>query len=221
MPILDSGKENRILLLLKQEDAAGLKLELKQLFQMLEQDPKPQLWVEKLMKHLVTISQHAILSNGASSSLNLDLATDEAISNSSNYNELMQNMWFIFEDLMWRRKHRTEEKVKPSELLLRLDEFLQEHLHENLNNTLLSKKFGFAPSYLSKLFRNYKGMSPSEYLINLRVEKAKQLMKSEPDISSKEISIILGYSDPLYYSKIFKKVTGVWPSDYKTIISGS
>lgn len=216
----DNATENRILMLLRQEKTEELKTELRSLFDRIRLEKTPQIEVENVLKRLVSIGRQSVsdASHNAPSNLDLDLATDEAITNSFNYEELLQNMWYIFEDLIWIRKHGAEESVKTPELLVKVDEFIQSRLDEPITNAILAHKFGFAPTYLSKLFRNYKGMSPTEYVIHLRVEKAKQMMKDNPAVSSKEIALTVGYSDPLYFSKIFKKATGVWPTEYKTIL---
>lgn len=108
-----------------------------------------------------------------------------------------------------------EEKSKAPSIVLQIEKYLKENISEPITNTVLSDRFGLVPSYLSKLFKDYKGISPAEYLTNLRIEKAKKMLESQPGILCKEISIQVGYSDPLYFSRLFKKETGVWPSDYK------
>ena len=54
-----------------------------------------------------------------------------------------------------------------------------------------------------------------EYLTKLRIEKAKELMYSSPQLMLKDISEMVGYTDQLYFSRIFKLIIGMTPSEYK------
>ncbi|GMK41909.1 hypothetical protein PCCS19_49680 [Paenibacillus sp. CCS19] len=69
--------------------------------------------------------------------------------------------------------------------------------------------------YLSKVFKQYVGETFIDYLTSLRIKRAKQLIDEEA-LSLKEICFEVGYKDPNYFSRVFKKVTGVTPSDYRT-----
>ncbi len=71
------------------------------------------------------------------------------------------------------------------------------------------------PCYLSRLFKEKTGVSPKEYLLSYKVNRAKELFE-RTDLSVCEVSRSVGFEDPLYFSRIFKKKTGVTPSGYKT-----
>jgi YesN/AraC family two-component response regulator len=66
---------------------------------------------------------------------------------------------------------------------------------------------------MSKLFKQETGESPINYLIKIRMEKAKELLVKE-ELSVKEIANSVGYQDAYHFSKLFKKYTGNSPSDY-------
>ena len=99
-------------------------------------------------------------------------------------------------------------------VIAKLEEYLKEHYTEELTNTRLSQVFGFVPSYLSRLFRTWRGMSPSEYLLKYRIRTAIGLMEADPDMLVKEAANKVGLKDPYYFSKLFKKETGMSPSEY-------
>ena len=74
-------------------------------------------------------------------------------------------------------------------------------------------------SYLSKLFKQETGLTLTDYMIEIRIRKAKQLLKDAPDLKIHEIGTEVGYPDPAYFNKLFKKVVGVTPNEYKRISS--
>lgn len=72
---------------------------------------------------------------------------------------------------------------------------------------------GISASRLSKLFIAETGLGFSEYLIGLRIQRAKELL-SQPGASIKQVSLTCGYPDPNYFARLFKKETGFTPTAY-------
>ena len=70
-------------------------------------------------------------------------------------------------------------------------------------------------NYLYTLFKREYGVSPKEYLMTLRIQKAKLLFsdQSQP-LSVSEVAYAVGFNDPLYFSRVFRKITGTSPSNY-------
>lgn len=84
----------------------------------------------------------------------------------------------------------------------------------NLNETLHA--FSFSTEYLKRIFKQEMGMTPRQYLTEKRLENAaKNLAMGGENISISQIARLSGYSDPLYFSKIFKSRYGVSPKNYK------
>lgn len=79
----------------------------------------------------------------------------------------------------------------------------------------IAERVELSPSYVSKLFRQETGLTMTDYLISVRMDKAKQFLIDYPQLKNYEISSMLGYSDPVYFNKLFKKVVGVTPKEYK------
>jgi len=69
-------------------------------------------------------------------------------------------------------------------------------------------------SWFRKLFKNYTGLSPGQYYLQLKIEKAKDLL-SNSNVPVKEISIALNFESSFYFSKIFKEKTGLRPTEYR------
>lgn len=77
---------------------------------------------------------------------------------------------------------------------------------------------GIEKHYLSMLFSSKMGISPKEYLITTRIDKAKQLL-ADDTLSIQEVARSVGYVDPLYFSRIFKKYVGVSPQAFRKELS--
>jgi len=93
-------------------------------------------------------------------------------------------------------------------------EYIRQHYAEPLSLTEIAKHFHFNPSYLSSYFASHNTEGFSEYLNKIRVEKAAELLQQET-ASISEISGMVGYSDHSYFTKVFKKLTGLSPSHYR------
>ena len=71
-----------------------------------------------------------------------------------------------------------------------------------------------SPSYLSKLFKREVGENLSTYVQNVRIEEAKTLLLTT-GLKTYEVAERVGIPDPVYFSRIFKKLTGVKPKDFR------
>ena len=78
----------------------------------------------------------------------------------------------------------------------------------------ISRKLDMTPEYLGTLFHKETGITFSNYLKNYRIAKAKELLVGT-NLKLYEIAEKVGYSDSKYFSRIFKKQTGMTPSEYR------
>lgn len=69
-------------------------------------------------------------------------------------------------------------------------------------------------SWFRKVFKSYTGLSPGQYAIQLKIEKAK-VMLADPNILVKEIAHLLKFESSFYFSKLFKEKTGITPTEYR------
>lgn len=90
----------------------------------------------------------------------------------------------------------------------------KEHVKE-LNLEELSHKVFLNPKYLSRIFKNETGISITDYLIYVRIEIAKQLLRDNPEIKIYEVANLVGYADSVFFNKIFKRLVGITPLEYK------
>ena len=67
---------------------------------------------------------------------------------------------------------------------------------------------------MSKLFRKYAGKSYAQYLTDIRMDRAKELMRANPKMYVKDIAPLVGYQDQFYFSRIFRSTTGMSPAEF-------
>jgi len=91
---------------------------------------------------------------------------------------------------------------------------INEKYGDSLGLAAAAEELQLSPQHLSRLFSEQTGASFTDYLLDLRLEKAKELLLSSTK-SIKEICFEVGFQDPNYFSKMFKKRVGLPPSEYK------
>ena len=92
--------------------------------------------------------------------------------------------------------------------------YIDFNYHLDIRVEELAERIGVDRKYLRNLFVEYLGVSTKDYIMNLRIERAKELLLST-DIAVNSVAFSVGYSDALGFSKMFKKYTGLSPSDYR------
>jgi two-component system response regulator YesN len=116
-----------------------------------------------------------------------------------------------FQDAYLDEKHNNGEK-----LITEIKRFISENYMSNINLEDVAKLVCLSPTYVSEIFKRKTGENFSEYLIDYRIEIAKDMLK---DIRYKvvDISQMVGYADSKYFSRLFKKKVGVNPRDYRKL----
>ena len=122
--------------------------------------------------------------------------------------------WFIskIEDVCRNIISRKEENTV--DLIHDAQVYIEQNYSRDLILDDVSKELQLSPYYFSKLFKKRTGKNFIEYLTDVRMEKAKELLRNS-NKSMKEICLEIGYTDPNYFSRTFKKNVGVTPSEYK------
>lgn len=103
---------------------------------------------------------------------------------------------------------------RPSENVERAMALIDKSLHKPLSVAALADKVGIDRSYLCSVFKRELGCSPQQYILNRKMDKAKYFLSSTAE-NVKYIALSLGYDDPFVFSRAFKKVTGMSPSDWR------
>ncbi|EOR28169.1 AraC family transcriptional regulator [Clostridium sartagoforme AAU1] len=98
-----------------------------------------------------------------------------------------------------------------------ITKYLNENYTEDISLYTLSKNMYLSPVYISKIFKELMGDSPINYLIQIRLIKAKNLLE-DSKLSIKTIAKMVGYNDPYYFSKLYKKYYGISPNKARKIV---
>lgn len=112
------------------------------------------------------------------------------------------------------REKRLAQGGKSVEVVKR---WIEEHYSEQAELSNLAGMVYLTPTYLSKLFKQETGMTITDYLIEIRIKRAKQLLADSSNLKIHEVGHEVGYPDPAYFNKLFKRMVGVTPNEYKRI----
>jgi two-component system, response regulator YesN len=100
-----------------------------------------------------------------------------------------------------------------------IKKYIMENSQQNISLETLSNKVGLSPIYISKMFKEKLGINYIDFLTECRIEKAKKML-ADPEKSIKEITLEVGYHEPNYFSKVFKKMCNVSPREYRKTLLG-
>jgi two-component system response regulator YesN len=149
---------------------------------------------------------------GNGSNLNSSASINEflSISDSNTLRTWMINrIKFICEEI------KNVRDTKLSSIISNAMDYIHNNYCKDITLENVSKEVNVSPNYFSKLFKDETGSNFIDYLTMLRIEKAK-IMLSDSKYYNKEICYQIGYSDPNYFSRIFKKIVGVTPTEFKS-----
>lgn len=99
-------------------------------------------------------------------------------------------------------------------MILRAVEYINNNFKKDIMLEEVASVVNISSFYFSKIFKEYTGKNYVDYITDLRIEIAKEKLR-EGSVSIKEICYEVGYNDPNYFSRVFKKVEGLSPSEYK------
>jgi AraC-like DNA-binding protein/ligand-binding sensor protein len=106
------------------------------------------------------------------------------------------------------------DKVKNHQIINKIKEFIRCNYHRGLTLEEIAESVYLSPYYISRIFKEEQNITVMDYLTKVRLEEAKKLLRN-PRYNIDEISDKLGYSDPSYFSKVFRRYEGVSPSQFR------
>lgn len=104
--------------------------------------------------------------------------------------------------------------ISPDEIVATIREYIDKNYSQNLNISMFSNKYYFSKEYLSKVFKAKYDFGIYEYVLKVRMERARELLSDE-NMKVQLISDRLGYTDSNYFSKAFRNYYGITPSQFR------
>lgn len=221
MEDIDSGSEgqirfldaNQILMYLKRHDRKSCVEYVDFVIQRMTASGE---YTREVMDHfrreLVNIFLSCLRDNGISSRTVFE---DSALSGLNRASVLSSaNMLRFAERLFSLTEEALRDLMDADDIIARADAYIREHFRENINREDVAAVACITPNYLSKQFRNKKGMNLREYINKIRIDEAKRLLLST-NLTVSEIAGMAGYDNISYFSTVFRKHVGMSPVDWR------
>lgn len=111
--------------------------------------------------------------------------------------------------------HAAQSSKMRVDVLGKVIQYIEKHLDSDLSVTKLAEQVYLNPDYLSRMFKQSKGLTISDYIAALKVQRAKEML-SNPRMLVQDIAKALGFTSAGYFSRFFKKETGQTPQEFRT-----
>lgn len=141
----------------------------------------------------------------------------ELFDNKKKYWEIVVNGQFQLLIAMIIENISLGDMVHPQHKYQEIINYIQENYTSDLSNDLIANKFHYHPDYINKMIYSYTGLTIKQYVIDLRIRKAVELLINT-DWPINQVSSFIGYNNTYYFSKIFKKKTGFSPTLFRSHI---
>ena len=94
---------------------------------------------------------------------------------------------------------------------------MEENIYREVNLNGIGEMLGVSIPHLNSVFKSYTAMTPYQYFISIKIRKAKELLEAGA-MPIKEVAFRLGFGDQYYFSRLFRKKTGVAPSRWSSFV---
>lgn len=125
-----------------------------------------------------------------------------------------QGLWLGYDEVLQKEKDELQNLQDTANPIKLIKAYIQEHLSENLTLNEMAELAYVHPTYLSKLFKKETGQNISDYILDCRIQTAKEYLK-KPQYKIYEVAEICGFKDPKYFSNVFKGAVGCTPKEYR------
>lgn len=129
-----------------------------------------------------------------------------------NFIYISQVLQLILAETYNREKHNTT--MEQNKHVTNVVRYMYKHIDENLTLESVVREFELSKSYLNLIFKKYTQHAPMDFFINIKMKRACHLLRTT-DMYVYEVAQKLGFADQYYFSRIFKKVVGIPPKEYK------
>jgi YesN/AraC family two-component response regulator len=149
----------------------------------------------------------------AVSDADTDYQLDLLLSEARGWDDVAVGVWSLASSLLSLEQEAGNDEAPA--FFRRICRHIDTRYAESLTLTDLCEAFRISRPYMYKLFRKFEGTSFNEYLTRRRIEAAKRLIAESPSMPLKDVAQYVGYQDQFYFSRVFKSLTGIPPSEYR------
>lgn len=164
---------------------------------------------KKELQGLYTIVERSIRRNAPELLLQ---GSDRLASDVGSYSDLMSFYNHMFD---YAKEMMKQMPDKNEALIQKVCSYLEEHYNEDISLEEAASMIGFSSFYFTKLMKEHTNMSYVDYITSLRVNQAKKLLETT-DMTVKDVGIAVGYENANYFTRVFKRMEGSSPSQYKS-----
>ncbi len=165
----------------------------------------------KVLEFVLYAERKAYLSGGMTYRFENRQGYLDTINEISSYDTLRK--WFMEKILEACTNIITKKNEHSNNCIEKAKDYIKQNYNRDISLEEVSRHVDISLYYFSKLFKDVVGENFIDYLTNIRIEKAKQLLITGMNI--KQISLEVGYKDSNYFSRIFKKCVGVTPTEFR------
>ncbi|MGN0174182.1 MAG: AraC family transcriptional regulator [Acutalibacteraceae bacterium] len=147
-----------------------------------------------------------------------DLEKSFEISENDNISRstLLKNMFYL---MLKTKEQKSIKNIQITIAISKVIVYIQNNYNKNITIEQLAKMCCISKNHFMNIFKEHTGRSAIDYIINIRIETAKKLLRNS-NYSINEISAEIGFKNSLYFSRIFKNKVGISPNEYKKKVTG-
>ena len=184
--------------------------EIRMIFKYIKNNHVPQESIEKICIYVLRLLEFSDQTYERGSLEVLQNRMLKEISISCSEEEVVESLVRIFSEM-----GKKEERTVETDEVEKIKAYIDEHYLTLESMEKVAAEFGYNYTYLSRMFKQKTGETMSRYILNKKIELAKDMLENKPELKVTEVSDLCGYGDYRYFTRIFKKMVGVSPSEYK------
>lgn len=170
---------------------------------------------DKLLKEGIITHKNPIVNISLSDVIHsIYMSIFEEVRNQKTFYQLKigANIMLLLAEILSNVRNQQQDS-KNTSLVNKAKFIFQEEIFGNIEIETVAQRLGVSEPHLREIFKEYVGMTPYQYYLHLKINKAKEYLSSG-DLLIKEIAYKLSFEDQYYFSKLFKKKTGISPSHW-------
>lgn len=144
----------------------------------------------------------------------LQLDTYIQLENHRSWQTALSYFCRLGETIAEHNSHVQEEKT--TDMIRLIHQYVHDYINEELSLTRLSEVVYLSPPYLSRLYKQLTGINLLDYITEVRITRAKHLLKST-NLKIHEIAAEVGFDSAPYFTRLFKKITNSTPLEYREL----